>query len=333
MALDKLVDSSQLDADLASVAAAIRTKGGTSGQLAFPAGFISAVQAIPTGITPTGTKQISIAANGTTTEDVTNYANAEITVNVPSGPSPALVSKSITENGTYNAASDNADGYSSVTVNVEATGYDGGDWFDLTKPTGEITSTVVLTQNSPYIMQYHSGITKVNLPNATGLGESVLRSCKNLVAIYVPKVTYFSNNCLRQSTKLAYLVAPKFERIRQDACNGCTGLLAVDLGSNGAVGNGFQQGTVFSGCTQLATVVLRNTHGVVPLSNISVFTNTPFASGKAGGTLYVPQALIASYQAASNWSTILGYSTNSIQAIEGSIYETQYVDGTAIPTT
>lgn len=39
---------------------------------------------VPTGITPTGTKQISITQNGTTTEDVTNYASAEITVNVPS---------------------------------------------------------------------------------------------------------------------------------------------------------------------------------------------------------------------------------------------------------
>lgn len=37
------------------------------------------------GIVPTGTKQISITQNGTTTEDVTQYANAEITVNVPTG--------------------------------------------------------------------------------------------------------------------------------------------------------------------------------------------------------------------------------------------------------
>lgn len=49
MAVDKLVDSSQLDADLTSVANAIRTKGGTSAPLDFPAGFVSAIQAIPTG--------------------------------------------------------------------------------------------------------------------------------------------------------------------------------------------------------------------------------------------------------------------------------------------
>lgn len=49
MALDKLVDSTQLDSDLTSVANAIRTKGGTSASLAFPAGFVSAIGDIPSG--------------------------------------------------------------------------------------------------------------------------------------------------------------------------------------------------------------------------------------------------------------------------------------------
>lgn len=47
MAVDKLVDSTQLDADLTSIANAIRTKGGTSAQLAFPADFVSAINNMP----------------------------------------------------------------------------------------------------------------------------------------------------------------------------------------------------------------------------------------------------------------------------------------------
>lgn len=47
MALDKLVDSAQLDADLTTVANAIRTRGGTSDTLSFPSGMASAVLAIP----------------------------------------------------------------------------------------------------------------------------------------------------------------------------------------------------------------------------------------------------------------------------------------------
>ena len=49
MAVDKLVDSSQLDLDLTSVANAIRAKSGGSSVLLFPAGFVSEIQNIPSG--------------------------------------------------------------------------------------------------------------------------------------------------------------------------------------------------------------------------------------------------------------------------------------------
>ena len=70
------------DSSLTSVANAIRTKGGTSAPLEFPAEFVSAIQAIPSS-QPTGTKSISITQNGTTTENVADYASAQITANVP----------------------------------------------------------------------------------------------------------------------------------------------------------------------------------------------------------------------------------------------------------
>lgn len=42
------------------------------------------------GITPTGTKTINITQNGTVTEDVTNYANAEVITNVPNDITDSL---------------------------------------------------------------------------------------------------------------------------------------------------------------------------------------------------------------------------------------------------
>ena len=79
---------------------------------------------------PTGTKQLTITANGTTTEDVTNYANAEITANVPNTyaaadegkvvSNGALVSQSsdtATQNGTVDTTLIN-----SLTVNVSGGG-------------------------------------------------------------------------------------------------------------------------------------------------------------------------------------------------------------------
>lgn len=64
----------------------------TSSQQAVASGVYTTgavtVGAIPSQyVVPTGTKTISISANGTTTEDVSGYANASITVDVPSSGS------------------------------------------------------------------------------------------------------------------------------------------------------------------------------------------------------------------------------------------------------
>ena len=61
--------------------------------------YASANVNVPQGSTPTGTKQISITQNGTITEDVTNYANAEITVNVSGGGGGDIVITSGTFTG------------------------------------------------------------------------------------------------------------------------------------------------------------------------------------------------------------------------------------------
>ena len=48
MAYDKVIDSAQLNADLESVADAIRNKGNTTEKLSFPAGMVSAIGDIKT---------------------------------------------------------------------------------------------------------------------------------------------------------------------------------------------------------------------------------------------------------------------------------------------
>ena len=53
MAMDKVVDSAALDAQLTSIADAIRSKGGTTGQLTL-AGMVDAINAIQTGSGGTG---------------------------------------------------------------------------------------------------------------------------------------------------------------------------------------------------------------------------------------------------------------------------------------
>ena len=80
-----MADYKVTDTELTSIANAIRTKGGTQAQLEFPTGFVSAVQAIPTG------------------------------------GSPVLKDETFTENGQYTAGA-GYDGFGIVTVNVSGGG-------------------------------------------------------------------------------------------------------------------------------------------------------------------------------------------------------------------
>ena len=74
--------------------------------------------AVPTGSTPTGTKQISITSNGTTTEDVSAYANAEITVNVAGGGGAGSLFEQV------DIEFDNTNGVAYTTIPVSDTSYD-----------------------------------------------------------------------------------------------------------------------------------------------------------------------------------------------------------------
>lgn len=75
-------------ADLTAVANAIRAKGGTSAQLVYPAGFVSAIQAIQTGITPklvvtTSAGAAVTAAKGSKTVTGTAGTDGTCTLELP----------------------------------------------------------------------------------------------------------------------------------------------------------------------------------------------------------------------------------------------------------
>lgn len=78
----------------------------------------------------------------------------------------------------------------------------------------------------------------------------------------------------------------------------------------------------FQNCYSLETLVLRRTTSTTTLVNVSAFANTPMRGyDNKTGTVYVPQALISTYQSASNWSTLYQAGTVTFVAIEGSDYE------------
>lgn len=265
------------------------------------------------GITPTGTKQISITENGTTTEDVTNYANAEITVNVSGGGTSGWDADDI-------ASRSAIDGAVVCSTATKLYPY----CFAYTKITSFRSDTVTSLDNIDSFAHYFykaTSLASVSMPNVNSqIGNNSFQNCSALETVNIPNALLGRVSAFNSCSSLREAVFPKTPSVANSVFNNCTSLAKADLGSSAITTSGNIAANAFAGCTSLNVLILRK--GVAyGLDNISAFNNTPFASGKSGGTLYVPNSLISAYQAITNWATILGYPNNSIQAIEGSIYE------------
>lgn len=121
MAYDTVIDKTRHQAACKATADAIRGKTGNTAKLTWDpdTGFKNAVNAISTGstgITPTGTKTITM--NGT--HNVSEYEYAQ--VNVEANAAPTLQSKSVTPKATAQTVKPDTgyDGLSQVTVNGDS---------------------------------------------------------------------------------------------------------------------------------------------------------------------------------------------------------------------
>lgn len=221
--------------------------------------------------------------------------------NYVEGGTPAVLGPlTVTENGTYAASSDNLDGYSSVTVNVEA-GVDLNGIADGTLPSGNVT-----------------------LDTATRVKEYAFKDCVALTGMHLSNCTYIGNHPF-EGSGITYMVSEKtVTGSNFEAFQNAAQLAIVDIDMSGQFSTGYFKNDVL-----LATIILRHST-VTGLASAAAFDSTPFAANGTGGTAYVPSALISAYQSATNWSTLYAAETIDFVAIEGSQYETKYADGTNI---
>ncbi len=211
--------------------------------------------------------------------------------------------------------------------------------------------TSVNMSNLETIGQYgfsSTGLSVLNLPNLTTIGQYGFDSCTSLTSFNQPKVHSIASYGFQYCTALEYAVVrgDNGASTHGDGITGgyvfyrCTGLLGVDLKYKYKPSSTTIAQHSFNGCSSLNTLILREAV-IYSLSSTSPFAGTPFASGGSGGTIYIPKSLYdhlgdgtaLDYQSATNWSTYHNYGTITWAQIEGSTYETHYVDGTLIPTT
>ena len=236
---------------------------------------------------------LPITENGTYTADE-GKAYSPVTVSV----TPNLGTKSITTNGTYSAASDNKDGYSSVTVNV--------DDAVLFRKVASATVSSISASDFP------SGMTHVRNGLFWGCSSLVTVDIPSTVtqidsyAFYYTHITEFDFTNIERvnansfcGTYLAAAVLPAITKIENGAFS-LSKLESVEIGEDITE----IDSDAFRNCTALADVIIRAE--TPPTLGFNVFGST-----SENLVIRVPAASVDAYKAATSWSTY----ADRIQAI------------------
>lgn len=278
--------------DLTAVADAIREKGDTSDALAFPDGFVGAIEAIQAG----GDDLYAAIAEGTVTE----INDDKITT--------------FRANAFYGITSLKKATFTRAT----SMGY---DTFRNCTALTEIHLPSFSNKISDRSFLECTNLETIDILNITGLGLYAFGGCRAITSIDLPNCTEFSSSAFQSCEKLQTVNLPKVGGIgapwSNDLFKECVALERADLHNCEVMGSG-----IFYGCTSLVTLILRG-EAVCTLDNVNSFTNTPLTGygDIYEGHVYVPEALIPEYQAATNWATMYAAYPEIFQPIEGSEYE------------
>ena len=132
---------------------------------------------------------------------------------------------------------------------------------------------------------YKMLITSVNLPKLKAVPNSSMTYFDKITRLVLPSATSVGNSSLTNWTNLAYVDLPK-----------CTSIANYGLRNNG----------------KLATLILRS-ETMCTLLNYALNSTAIF---NGNGYVYVPRALVESYQTATNWKTVYGKNANAFRALE-----------------
>lgn len=254
------------DIELTSVADAIRAKGGTSGALVYPDGFVSAINAITTG---------------SGSDDVLN----------------SIIDRSIAgkyENNTVESIGDSAftscEKLTAITIGaVKSIGREAFEnCFNLTTVNAPEATSIGNTA-----FYFCSRLSTIFAPKTTTIGQTAFSACENLQKAEFPVLKTIGGRAFN-GTGLKNVNYPLITSIPYSAFERCDSLIKADFTNVTSIGS-----SAFYKATVLETVILRGS-SVATLAS-SVFSGTPIANGT--GYIYVPSTLVAAYKNATNWAT------------------------------
>lgn len=197
----------------------------------------------------------------------------------------------------------------------------GGTWME-----GDLTLTDV-TQGGDeqyFIDLIAMRLTVIDDAKVTSMGDNFLYQHRTATGLRWRELLSTVGQTFRGINKATYIIFDKLLKTNNDMVSYSALLTTAEFGAVTEIAI-----YTFENDPKFDTLILR-TPTLVKLNSQRAFDNTCFKSGGTGGVIYVPQALISTYQNATNWSTVYGWGATTFEAIEGSYYETNHADGTVI---
>lgn len=258
MAYDKIVDSTQLNADLTSIADAIRFKGSTSAALSFPNGFISAISDISGG---TDTSDATLASGSQMLSGITAYARGSKytgtidtyagSVNSSAGTIPYYSGSYEIAPSTVSQSFPTAMKIMSEDLVVQA--MSGGNYDNFLIATGASIGSVYDTATSciGYCGFFKcSTLTGIEMTAAEWIGSSAFEGCSGLIEASFPTCVTLSAYAFYSCRQLKSINLTMCERIDSFAFAGCA-IESVSLPLCSTIGE-----SAFYNCDSLSEIVL-----------------------------------------------------------------------------
>lgn len=243
---------------------------------------------VPVGITPEGTK--AIVENGT--YDVAEFASVNVAVPDKGITPEGTKVMTINANGTV---TEDVSAYKNVEVTVAVPASGGTEDKTAAFLDGTITaySNSELTEIREKAFYGCIKMKSVDLPNVVTLGADAFNTCKWLETVNIPKLAALPYQCFYYGFSLPdVLVFP--------ACKNVAGYIIsyAETKTLDILGGGQIDSYAFYRASYFTTLILRNTETVTKLQSAPSAVFNDYKSV----TVYVPDALLEDYKAATNWA-------------------------------
>lgn len=152
---------------------------------------------------------------------------------------------------------------------------------------------------------YCYSLTTISFPMATSIGDNAFYQCTSLTTADFPMATRIGNNAFGYCSSLITVSIPACKTIKMNAFSRCSNLTTISFPAVTVI-----ETSAFYYCRNLKSLYLTGSF-LCQLSNSNAFASTPYTghSISFSGTpyIYVPQSLLASYKAATNWTYFSSY--------------------------